>query len=78
MGHGAAGPGTPEGRAAGEDPPGGTALAVLLGSGPPSGRAPRSQTAMAMSTVPPCWATTVRSAVPPGTSARRVQVPSAA
>ncbi|GEK00136.1 hypothetical protein TNCT1_24120 [Streptomyces sp. 1-11] len=37
-----------------------------------------AQTAMATSASPPCWATTVRSAVPPGTSARTVQVPSAA
>lgn len=36
------------------------------------------QTAIATSASPPVWATTVRSAVPPGTSARSVQVPSAA
>ena len=36
------------------------------------------QTAMATSERPPVWATTVRSAVPPGTRARTVHVPSAA
>ncbi len=36
------------------------------------------QTVMATSARPPCWATTVRSAVAPGTRARSVQVPSAA
>ncbi|GAA1431073.1 hypothetical protein GCM10009601_49450 [Streptomyces thermospinosisporus] len=36
------------------------------------------QTAIATSASPPFWATTVRSAVAPGTSARTVHVPSAA
>ncbi|CAL9484279.1 hypothetical protein SUDANB38_03129 [Streptomyces sp. enrichment culture] len=36
------------------------------------------QTAIATSARPPVWTTTCRSAVPPGTSARTVQVPSAA
>lgn len=37
-----------------------------------------NQTAMATSERPPVCATTVRSALPPGTRARTVQVPSAA
>ncbi len=45
-----------------------------VGTGPVQ----RAQTAMATSASPPFWATTVRSAVPPGTSARTVHVPSAA
>lgn len=49
-----------------------------LGHGPPADLCAADQTAMATSERPPVCATTVRSALPPGTSARTVQVPSAA
>lgn len=49
-----------------------------LGYGPPADLCAADQTAMATSERPPVCATTVRSALPPGTRARTVQVPSAA